>query len=112
MPYEEGADDYPCSYWNEKRVRIRKAHRCCECSVEIPVGEMVGRAKSVYDGKWYASYRCAACLILAELAATIEGECALWGGLADFIDNLNWGREKSLPYPVKHRKLWEAPDEE
>jgi hypothetical protein len=106
MPYEEG-DGETCQYWDEKRVKTRTPHKCCECNVDIPVGEEVGRSKGVFDGHWYTSYRCAACLILAEFAATIEGMCAMWGGLADFVDNVNWGRGKPLPFPAEHRKQWE-----
>lgn len=112
MPYED-CDD--CStLWKEKRVKVRVAHVCEECRVAIPVGEECGKADSLYDGSWDTLYRCASCLILAELAATLTGECALWGGLSEYIANFEdyTGEDvlSDLPTPVQHRKLWESAD--
>lgn len=65
MPYEEADDEY-ATVWSEKRIKCRKPHKCCECGVTIQPG-------------WWHMYRCAACLLLSELVATLTGECALWG---------------------------------
>ena len=108
MPYEEGDGENWCSFWREKKVKARKEHRCEECGSKIHVGEEHGFATGCYDGRFDCWRRCAACLILAEMAGTIAGACALWGGLDYQIEELNWGRDKPLPTAREHRKLWEA----
>lgn len=107
MPYEEG--EY-CQLWHEKRVRARKPHRCYECGGDIPVGMVHGRATGLYDGSWGTWRRCAACLILAERVATQFGECALWGGLDEYISyrNDDLPEEEEIPSPKEHRAIWEA----
>lgn len=118
MPYEDG--DEPVDIWREKRVTARKPHSCCECSAKIHPGEEVGKSDCLYDGNFDTQYRCPACLILAERAATIAGVCAFWGNLDSFIEQTNeehcletYDEEKDefvggLPSPSEHRKLWEA----
>lgn len=106
MPYEEGGGY--STLWNEKRVRVRKEHRCCECEATIALGEQAGKFDELYDGSWSTWYRCAACLVLAELVATLNGECPLMEGLSESVANYNWGRadEDHLPDPVDHRAAW------
>ena len=111
MPYEEG-DDYS-TIWRERLVKARKEHKCCECGGKIQPGEQYGYAEALYDGEWTTWKRCPSCLVLAELAGTLAGECALWGLLREQVSELNRGAyevmpKRDLPTPEEHRKQWEA----
>lgn len=108
MPYEEGDGEY-CTLWREKKVTARKEHRCIECNATIKPGEEYGRADTLYDGQWDSMARCAACLVLAELAATFAKECAQWGVLDEQIGELNCyaHRDKPLPTPHENREAWD-----
>lgn len=112
MPYEsDQGDGEPCECYREKRVRVRKRHVCIECASKIEPGETAGHSTGVVpsDGFWFSDYRCAACLILAERAATLIGECAHWGELEGYImDRRGWVLPEDFPTPQEHRKLWEA----
>ena len=103
MPYEEGGDE-ECSMWKEKWLTTSKSHQCCECGVDIPVKERVGKATGVYGGEWMIYYRCASCMILAEMVATANELCPLWGGLDESRDYL----DPDMPSPREFRKKWEA----
>lgn len=109
MPYPDGGDE--STIWREKRVKTRKAHNCYDCNVEIPIGEAAGCAESLYDGSWSSLYRCASCLMLAEMAATLAGVCAWWGGLDEAISELRSCGHDDLPTPREYRKTWELAGE-
>lgn len=48
-------------FFDERIVRARKSHKCCECSDEIPVGVEYERVSGKWDGD-VCSYRtCLAC---------------------------------------------------
>lgn len=119
MPYEDyGGDVEPCECWREWKVKARKPHPCEECGGTIAAGEVYGKATALVDGSWRDWRRCAACLILAELVATLTGACPLWGGLAESCESCNeeygaYDDESdtwvpAVPDPVNHRRAWEA----
>jgi hypothetical protein len=62
-------------------------------------------------------YRCGACLVLADVAASTLEECPLWGGLSEFVERANdelgyWRRDdefvEPFPSPRDNRRLWDA----
>ena len=104
MPYEDpGYDCEPVELWEEKLVTARKRWGCEECGATIEPGEKHGRAKGLYDGDWFTLRRCQACLVLAELVATVTGECAQWGRLHEYIEEA----DEWFPSPHEHREQWE-----
>lgn len=109
MPYEDG-DDYS-TLWREGKHRARIEHVCEDCGCTIPVGEEYGKATALYDGEWTDWKRCAACLLLAEMVATVTGACPLWGGLSESVGYANEyerAGKKPLPDPSENRRMWEA----
>jgi hypothetical protein len=114
--YDYPAPDYwwtePCDLWREGKVRARKRYSCCECGGSIEVGELHGVAKQLCDHQWFTDRRCPACLILAELVATILRECPLWRGLEETIDEQVTQAGHELPSPREHRRLWDAAGQE
>ncbi len=106
----EQVDD-PSDVWEEKEVRARKEHTCCECGKSINPGEQYGLAKSPFDGSWSTFRRCPACLILAEMVATMSEACPLWGGLSEAVDYANEELAvgvRPILGPFEHRILWES----
>lgn len=120
MPYEDSGYGEVAELWTEKRVKARKRHGCCECGQPIEPGMVYGQATYLYYGRWYTSRRCPACMILAEMVATITGACPLWEGLGESVDYANdsgnhvtYDEERDelvgkLPSPREHRAQWEA----
>lgn len=103
--YEPG-DEY-CDLFEERAVVARKNHRCEECGATIQKGEKHEVAKGLYEGQWSEARRCPACVILAELVATLNEACPLWGGLDASVD-LARDEGHDVPTPQEHRKQWEA----
>lgn len=102
MSYEDGDGEY-CAIWEERWVRGRKSHRCCECGGKITVGERHGYGKGLMAGEgWQTFRRCAACMMLAEQVAQINGACPVWGGLDMSADDA--GLESSY----EHRERLES----
>lgn len=111
-PYEEFDEGEPCACFEEKKVKARKEHRCDECYATIRPGETYGRATAVIQGcGWETWCRCPSCLILAEMVATYQEACPLWGTLDASVDNVNYelryqGKEPLLS-PRRFRELWD-----
>lgn len=100
--YPDWGGEY-AEVWREGIVQARKEHTCCECSAVIQPGERYGQATAISRAEGLEVYRrCPACLILAELVATLTEYCPLWGALDIEVDGLD------LPSPHEHRQQWEA----
>jgi hypothetical protein len=48
--------------FSNRIVTTRKPHRCFGCCGEIPVGAKASYSTGVYDGYFFASYFCSACV--------------------------------------------------
>ena len=49
------------SVFENKQVKARKKHKCCECYSIIAPGDDYYRAKGCWDGEWLTYKTCAAC---------------------------------------------------
>lgn len=50
-----------CPVWEEEVRRARKEHRCDACGEIIRRGDRYGSTRSLYDGSWQTTCRCARC---------------------------------------------------
>lgn len=67
--------DYePSTVWDERIVRARKQHRCCECRGAIRVGESHSRIGSLFDGRWQTYRMCGDCKVTICDLGKISGD--------------------------------------
>lgn len=57
-------DGDPCDVWDETFPRARKEHRCEECRLPIPVGDVHARVGTLFEGHWDTYRVHAGCLDL------------------------------------------------
>jgi hypothetical protein len=53
--------DGHCDVWEESLRRARKEHKCDACHEPIQRGELYHATRSLFDGRWDTTYRCARC---------------------------------------------------
>ena len=58
-------DDEKASVFEERIVRARKEHICCECNEPIKPGETYEYYRGLYDGYWSVYRTCAICKLIA-----------------------------------------------
>ncbi len=54
-------DGDAAEFSDERIVRARKPHQCCECGDTIPVGAEYERAVGKWDGRMFTYHTCLAC---------------------------------------------------
>ena len=64
--------DYILECFEQKFIKTRKAHSCCECGNTIPKGTLTERCKGVGEGEWHTYYTCDRCLKVIKQIQTIE----------------------------------------
>lgn len=57
--YDDGGDEP--EFCDERWVKARKTHRCCECSRVIPIGETYERTVGKWDGEMQTHKTCEPC---------------------------------------------------
>jgi len=65
-----GCDDLAPSVFNEKFVKARKEHKCCECGKDIAIGEIYEYTFGVWDGDASSYHTCEKC---SDLKASLSG---------------------------------------
>jgi len=54
--------DYDCpDVFNERMIKARKPHKCCECGAVIQVGDRHELVEGLWDGSWSRYRTCRAC---------------------------------------------------
>lgn len=75
--------DYePADVFEEKLVRARKTHECCECGAEISKGEEHEVASGLWEGDW-SRYR--TCLLCVRIRNDMCRCGHVFGGLRDTL---------------------------
>lgn len=88
--------DYPQpELFEQKIVRGRKQHSCCECGALISKGTTHVFSKGKWDGDFYEYRQCLFCNALASHVQDVTGECLCFEGLWETIEE-NGGRKKWL----------------
>lgn len=80
------SDGEPALVYHEKVVRVRKAHRCYECSRTIALGEVALVVTAMWErGEWDRLYTCRMCRAIREAWHDVEGCWAPHGNLREEV---------------------------
>lgn len=78
----------------ERVVRARVAHRCCECWKEIARGDEYELTKGKWDGDWHTFKTCLWCVGWRRVASALshrllDEDCIEFGGVAERLRELS-----------------------
>lgn len=69
-------------FFDQKTVKAKKNHRCCECGDEIAPGDSYVRSSGKWDGEVKTYSTCQKCDRVSRLARMLHPDfCRLFGGL-------------------------------
>ena len=74
------------SFFQERHVRARKVHRCCECGRAIQPGERYQKVIGVWDGRFDQFCRCSHCEAVAAKFNELPCFCDSFRGLYEVIN--------------------------
>ena len=100
-------DSYP-EFYDQRIVKARKAHKCCELGCAIIPGDQYER----FSGKWEGDFHCySTCLACVEKRKVVSAfgsknwndDCYLFGGLTDAMHEMRtWNSEGAALYAKLH----------
>lgn len=75
--------------FNQKVVRARKQHECCECRMPIYPGEEYERVEGLWDGGWDCYKSCLSCAGWREVVYT---KCEVYEEVlyTELFENINY----------------------
>lgn len=101
--------DWP-EFFDDREVRARVEHKCCECRRAIAVGEQYRRCTGKWDGEINTYHQHIRCWTFArKLNLEIIGECAIpFGGVEEALsDPQSWLDVLDETTVAKLRREWE-----
>lgn len=72
-------------FWQEREVKARKPHKCCECLADISAGAVYTKTIGKYEGDFFSFETCALCGEIREVFGCGDGVpyTELWERMRD-----------------------------
>lgn len=87
-------------FYNNALHKARKAHTCCECKREIPIGSEYEKAVGKWEGEFYTFKTCGLCLMIRETLEEL-GYCMAHGRLVeDYQDYLTMTHSRKTAHEI------------